>query len=172
MSAVPVLLFLLMANQAEMSHVPCLSSCSCGESSNRATTVKVRPRVMSSCRSTVQFTHVTNRSIPRILSVQVFFGDVCRMCFLLPRVEVVCRVVLGALNPQTLCDVGELILSRSSACFEVSTRWVVFSSVPLRLWDKLPQALQRSGGDCVLEETQEHNGVLPVHPGPQPEDQG
>lgn len=33
----------------------------------------------------------------------------------------------------------------------------------LRLWDKLPPALQRSGGKRVSEEAQKHNWVLPVH---------
>lgn len=43
---------------------------------------------------------------------------------------------------------------------------------PHRLWDKLSQTLQRSGGNRVFEETQEHERLLPVHPGPRLKDQG
>nr|XP_043887264.1 RAS guanyl-releasing protein 4 isoform X5 [Solea senegalensis] len=41
-----------------------------------------------------------------------------------------------------------------------------------RLWDKLSQTLQGSGGNGVLKETQKHNWVLPMHPRARPQNQG
>lgn len=42
----------------------------------------------------------------------------------------------------------------------------------LRLWDKLSQALSRSGGIRMLEETEKHIWVLPMHPCTWLQDQG
>lgn len=42
----------------------------------------------------------------------------------------------------------------------------------LRLWDKLSQALSRSGGNRMLEETEKHVWVLPLHPCVWIQDQG